>query len=213
MYLKKLLATACIAALPSFASGTTVPVTKVIEANSDWNEFRFSKDHQEGGFLDTRELGERPNGVQESAEDLGVLTFSFSLTGRSALRVTDGWLDGDRFELYLRDTSVDNSVFTLLGQTSKFDYEAVGKGAGGDNIENEWEAAFHNDLWSSGKWYLEAGHYELTGKVIEQPVTLGRGAVSLSAVPLPASFMFMLSAFGGCFAFSRYRNKKVSEVA
>jgi hypothetical protein len=84
---------------------------------------------------------------------------------------------------------------------------------GEDNPEKYWSYAFNDPRWSSGSFFLGEGDYFITGEA-SQPLKHGTGAVRLVApVPVPASVMFLLTAFGGCFAFSQYRSRKISGVA
>ncbi len=197
MPLKKFLLTACLVALPSFASSATLSELKV---DGGWSEFRFMVGLEDGEWLDTSDLqpGQMP----------GVLRFKFTLAKRAVLQVTDGWLLGDRFQVYsdgilLGETSTPSATAGLTDQQ----IEALG------DIRDDWSSAFDNERWSSGSWLLDVGEHTITGFVTEMPTEPGRGAVRLiSPVPLPASSILMLSAFGAWFGFSRRRNRKAGAV-
>ncbi len=215
MSVKRLFAAACVVALPNIASTATLP----LEIGGGWSTFRFSEAYKGGAWLDSRAL--TPDEIANKSADLEVLSFDFTLDRNALLQITDGYTLGDQFEIFnygssLGDTSLSSIGFDL--NVDKSDGVAVAalqkKLDAVPNIGNDWESAFSDERWSSGSLFLSAGTYSISGKVTSQPLLYGVGAVRLVApVPVPSSVMFMLTAFGGCFAFSRYRNRKVGGVA
>ncbi|SFB17395.1 VPLPA-CTERM protein sorting domain-containing protein [Poseidonocella pacifica] len=145
-------ALALLTALP--AAATVVPV------NGGWVRFNF-------GDVGSSFSGE---------------PFTFTLAQSGKLKVTDAFLDGDRFEIFNFGTS--------LGFTSVPDYDEV-------DVGRDFDAAFAEPRWSSGTWALGAGSYSITGLVTLSPYEHGAAALMVSTVPVPAALPLLVAALGG----------------
>ncbi len=119
--------------------------------------------------------------------------YTFSLVGDGVLKVTDGFADGDSFDVY-------DSVLGLLFSTSAPTDD-------GSNTGNNYDLAFADAKWSSGSIALSAGSYSITGITTSSPYGGGDGALQVvSAVPNPAT----LALFGlGLAGLGWSRRKKV----
>jgi len=115
----------CLALLPAAAQSATVELTK----DADWTEFRFDITRESGAWLETN-------------DNLGILSFTFSLTKSAYLQVSDGYRSGDQFEVFSNGSS--------LGFTST-------PTAVGDEAGNDFNTAKMDARWSSGEWLLGPG--------------------------------------------------------
>lgn len=218
MSVKNIFAAAFVVALPNIGSAATLP----LEIGGGWNTFRFSEDDKGGAWLDNRAL--TPEEIANKSADLEVLSFDFTLARNAVLQITDGYTLGDQFEVFNYGSSLGTTSHSTIGSDLKVEMSSVSNADEAEavqaklnavpNIGDDWDRAFFDGRWSSGSLFLSAGTYSISGRVTSQPLLHGTGAVRLVApVPVPSSTMFMLTAVGGCFAFSRYRNRKVGEVA
>jgi len=167
----------CLALLPAAAQSATVELTK----DADWTEFRFDITRESGAWLETN-------------DNLGILSFTFSLTKSAYLQVSDGYRSGDQFEVFSNGRS--------LGFTST-------PTAVGDEAGNDFNTAKMDARWSSGEWLLGPGDYAITGFVRLMPEMFGRGAIrvaSAAPVPLPATLPLLLGA-GAVLGFASRRRK------
>jgi hypothetical protein len=115
------------------------------------------------------------------------LTFSFTLTDAALLKVVDGGLTGDRFEVFNGATALGlTSLPGDAGQASAFD---------------DFDAAFADPRWSRASFLLAPGAYEIRGIATASPLDGGIGGVQLTVVPLPGALALALGglAFGGLF--------------
>ncbi|MEO9793821.1 MAG: hypothetical protein ABJ360_16450 [Roseobacter sp.] len=215
MPVKNLFAAACVVAIPNIASTATLP----LEIGGGWSTFRFSEDDKGGAWMDSRAL--TPDEIANKSADLEVLSFDFTLDRNAVLQITDGYTLGDQFEVFNYGSSLGKTSQSTIGfhlNVNMSDADAVAalqaKLDAVPNIGDDWDNAFLDNRWSSGSLFLSAGAYSISGRVTSQPLLSGIGAVRLVApVPVPSSIMFMLTAVGGCFAFSRYRNRKAGGIA
>lgn len=96
-------------------------------------------------------------------------TFEFTLTDTAWFAVTDAYMSGDRFEFFVDGVSV--------GATSMPTVE-------GDQINDDYDAAFADARWSSAEIMLGAGTYQVSGLTLLSPFGSGRAAVQLSSTAL-----------------------------
>ncbi|MEP1353307.1 MAG: hypothetical protein ABJX32_06415 [Tateyamaria sp.] len=217
MFVRKLLATACVVALPNISSSATVEVD--LEVGGGWSVFRFAEGFREGAWIDNRKVTDEE---KELGVSLDALSFEFTLRQHAILQVTDAYLIGDQFEVFNNGVSLGLTsapktppdINVVIDYTDDDAVEALQRELDDvQQIDSDWDAAFADDSWSSASFFLTPGTYSITGTVVNQPLLYGRGAVQLVApVPVPASVMFMLTALGGGFAFSRFRNRKSDGV-
>lgn len=159
------LSTVLLTALSAQAQAIT------LNADSQWNAFDVDSDLSNSGGLEWIDLNN------------DALSFDFTLTGSATLTVVDGGSSGDRFQVF------DNG--SLLGQTS------VAVNSYPDSVSLDFDAAFANTHFSRGVFLLGAGSHSITGLLSQsalldfndQSSTINAtvGAVSLTAVPLPAT--------------------------
>jgi len=136
-------------------------------ADGAWNAF------------DVDELTSASTGLEWIDLDGNALSFDFTLSGSAYLKVVDGGFAGDRFNIY------DNGV--LLDQTS------VASNTYPASLGLDFDAAYASSLYSRGLFWLGAGSHSITGLLSQSaldgstPINATVGAVSLTAVPLPAA--------------------------
>lgn len=143
-------------------------------ADGTWNAFDVDNMLSTSGNLEWIDL------------DNNALSFDFTLTGSAYLKVVDGGFAGDRFNVF------DNG--NLLGQTS------VAVNTYPASVGIDFDAASADSNFSYGTFLLGAGTHSITGLLsqsaldgssIELNATVG--AVSLTAVPLPAAAWLYLT--------------------
>lgn len=113
-------------------------------------------------------------------------TFDFSLAANAFLTVVDGFLSGDRFEVFANLIS--------LGQTSA-------PVDGGSSVGLAFDNALTNPDFSSGRFALGPGTYRISFLVTDRSGTdtanhLGAVRVDTAPVPLPAGGALLLSGLG-----------------
>jgi hypothetical protein len=101
-------------------------------------------------------------------------SYSFTLAESAYLRVVDGGLTGDRFELFNNGLS--------LGLTS------VPGDAGPLSVVDDFDAALADGRWSFASFLLAPGSYTITGVATLSPFDGGIGGIQLAAVPEPGTF-------------------------
>ncbi len=112
--------------------------------------------------------------------------FSFTLEERSTIQITDFLSSGDQFEIFLNGWSIgQTSAPTVVGAFTA-----------------DMERAVLENFWSSMEFSLSAGSYLLSGRTTASPFAGGTGALrivsdQLSAVPLPTSFLLLLTTLLG----------------
>lgn len=169
----------------AFVPAAGQAVTVPLTQGADWTEFRFDLDRDGGAWLETEDT-------------LEIITFTFALTNEAKLQVTDGHRSGDQFEVFANGVS--------LGLTSATSVV-------GDIIGDDYTTAMTDVRFSSGEWRLGAGDYAVTGFVRVMPEAIGRGAIRLSSIPLPATLPLLLTAgvvLGA--ASGRRKNTRVGQI-
>jgi hypothetical protein len=142
-----------------------------LTADSGWSTFTF-------------------DGAGSSWDD----TFTFTITQASTLTVTDGYLAGDIFEVFLNGVT--------LGLTSPTSDTT-------SQIYGNYDTAAADSRWSTGVWNLLAGTYTVSGFSNTSPHGSGTAALRLDTtpVPVPAAAWLFASGIVGLLGF---RHKKQS---
>ena len=143
-------------------------------ADGAWNAFDVDSALSTSGTLEWIDL------------DSNALSFDFTLTGSAYLKVVDGGFAGDRFNVF------DNG--TLLDQTS------VAVNTYPTSVGLDFDAAYADANFSRGVFLLGAGSHSITGLLSQSAlddsstaINATVGAVSLTAVPLPAAAWLYLT--------------------
>ncbi|HEX4183565.1 MAG TPA: PEP-CTERM sorting domain-containing protein [Caulobacteraceae bacterium] len=180
---KGLLAAAAVAALagaPARAN-TTIPLID----GGGWSTFDFL-------------------GAGSTFQDLdgNTIDFTFTLTSKNIVRITDGFQGGDQFEIFINNADAGPTSASIPG----FVYA-------GDC----WSCAYFDPAYSTGftrgSFDLGPGTYDIEGFVIQSPYGAGQGAIELGAVPEPASWVMMLLGFIGLGALLRRTRRTVAAIA
>ena len=164
---KFLVIAALLSALCAQAEAST------LSADGAWNAFDVDSSVSNSGNLEWIDL------------DNNALSFDFTLSESAYLKVVDGGFAGDRFNVF------DNGV--LLDQTS------VASNTFPASIGLDFDAAYASPLYSRGLFWLGAGRHSITGLLSQSalngttPINATVGAVSLTAVPLPAAVWLYLT--------------------
>ena len=120
-------------------------------------------------------------------------SFEFTLTESALLQVTD---TGDNNDMYM---------VTVASSGTSTDY-ATSTPVGGYAFSNDPDYTFGSDAFSSLEVLLEAGSYVITGRLNNTTYSAGTGSIQIvspTTVPLPASGLLLLGAFGGVVALRR----------
>jgi hypothetical protein len=174
-----------LASAPARAQSVPDPIT----VGSGWQTFLFGDTVFFPDFQDA---------------DGNTLDITFTLTAPTVLRVTDGFFDGDQFDV---DIFNDTTHKFTLGATST----PVSDGA---FIGDNWSGAFFTDpRFSHRAFLLGPGTYDVTGFVIQSPFGAGQGALELGAVPEPATWAVMLTGFAGLGLALRRSRRKLALTA
>jgi hypothetical protein len=130
-----------------------------------WSTFDFYDDIESAAWVD---------------ESLTPLAFDIVLTESTFLKVVDGGLAGDRFEVFANGQS--------LGLTSQ-----PSNDTGDVSMDLDFDAAYANGGWSRGVFTLEPGSYSITGRTVTFGTGLfaGTGGVTLVPVPEPGTWALM----------------------
>ncbi|MCQ8183363.1 VPLPA-CTERM sorting domain-containing protein [Methylomonas sp. SURF-1] len=121
--------------------------------------------------------------------DGNALSFDFTLTGSAILTIVDSGFAGDRFDVFNGNL--------LLGQTSAASNNYP------DSLGLDFDAAFADNRYSRGVFLLGPGSYRISGLLSQSAlddsagaINATVGAISLTAVPLPAAAWLYLAGTG-----------------
>ncbi|MBM6577102.1 FxDxF family PEP-CTERM protein [Microvirga sp. SRT01] len=110
-------------------------------------------------------------------------SFEFTVVGNATLKITDAFLSGDQFEVFLNGLSKGLTSTPVNDGSSAVDYDI----------------AFSSSSFSHGSYVLTSGNYVLTAAVTLSPYGGGGGGVELissGAVPEPATWAMMIGGMG-----------------
>jgi hypothetical protein len=163
---KGLLAAAALTALASAPANATI-VVPLVEGGG-WSEFFFQGP---GSLFQDGNTGED-------------FQYTFTLAHKSVLRVTDGFNDGDQFDVVI------NGIDKGPTSTPALDFTDAG---------TCWSCAFFmlGASFSHAAYKLQAGVYNVEGSLLQAPYGSGSGAIALGVVPEPATWAMMMLGFGG----------------
>lgn len=174
---KTLLAVALASAFSMQAEASTIALT----ADSSWYTFDVDNSYSVSGGLEWID-------AQSAAgynNDGSALHFTFTLSGSADLTVVDGGFAGDQFQVFNNGTA--------LGFTS------VPANSYPTSLATNFDAALANSNYSSAIYHMGAGTYDITGLLSLSALAAGSplnatvGAVSLTAVPVPAALGLFLA--------------------
>jgi len=118
--------------------------------------------------------------------------YTFTALGNVVLKVTDAFLSGDRFEVFVNAVSA--------GETSA-------PGSQGDQIGDNYDGAFADARWSSGMWMLGPGNYSVDIVTTASPFGGGGAALrvddKVNPVPEPPTYALFVSGIAAALAFRR----------
>ncbi|ATG91631.1 VPLPA-CTERM sorting domain-containing protein [Methylomonas koyamae] len=168
---KYLLSAALCAALSANAGAAT------LAADGQWHAFDIDETSSASAGLEWIDL------------DGNASSFDFSLTGSAILRIVDGGFAGDRFDVFNGNL--------LLGQTSAATNNYP------ESLGLDFDAAFADGRYSRGVFLLGPGSYRISGLLSLSALDDNAGAlnatvgaISLTAVPLPAAAWMYLAGTG-----------------
>ena len=188
---KKYLLSAALASAVAMPVGAT---TITLAADGQWNIFDVDSNYSLSGgleWIDAQSFAGYNN-------DGSALDFKFTLQSAAVLTVVDGGFAGDQFQV------LDNG--SVLGYTS------VPTNSYPTSVGANFDAALANPSFSSAEFYLSAGQHDITG-LLSLSATNNSGsafdatvgAVSLTAVPVPAALQLFLVGSGLLGVFARRR--------
>ncbi len=165
-----------------------------LASDGQWNTFDVDNTYAVSGGL---EWIDAQNALGYN-NDGSALHFTFTLTDPANLTVVDGGFAGDQFQVFNNGTA--------LGYTS------VATNSYPTSVGTNFDAALSDTTYSSAVFHLGAGSYNITGLLTvsavddsSTPFNATVGAVSLTAVPVPAALGFFLAGTGLMGFFSRRR--------
>lgn len=193
------------AALSSLAAqaATVIPVA----TDGQWHAFTVDAGSAASGGLEWIDSDYDFGG---GAGDFQPLSFTFTVSDHAILRVVDGLFVGDTFRV-----AVNSAAGTQLYDTSSVPAQLLDDSYSLTNHGTDFDAAFADTLRTSRlELVLGAGTYTVSGSLLQSVshVDFGalnstNGALSVTAVPEPASYALLLAAVGVVGLVSRRRNQ------
>jgi hypothetical protein len=187
---KTLLAAALASAFSMSAEAANVALT----ADSSWYTFDVDNTYSTSGALNWIDA----QNAAGYSNDGSALHFTFTLSGSADLTVVDGGFAGDQFQVFNNGN--------VLGFTS------VATNTYPTSVGTDFDAALADSNYSRAVYHLGAGSYDITGLLSTSavdnssaPFNATVGAVSLTAVPVPAALGLFLAGSGLMGFFSRRR--------
>jgi len=179
---------ACAAVLvAAFLPQAVAASTFTLQADGQWASFDVDNTVSASGGLEWIDLA-----------DNSALTFQFTLTQPGLLKVVDGGFAGDVFQVS------NNGV--ALGSTS------AATNSYPSSVGLNFDSAWADNAYSQAVFQLAPGDYSITGILSGSalddtgtPINATVGAVSLTAVPIPAAWGLFLAGSGLVGAFARRR--------
>ena len=166
---------------------TTVNVTDGSWWSFDVDDFAA----QSGG---TEWIDAQSNLPRGYLNDGSALTLHFTTTSAKLLKVVDGGLSGDQFQVF------DNGVG--LGLTT-----AATAGASVSGV-NQFDTAYNDPRFSKGLFVLAAGTHNITGLLnsTTQSFNATVGALQVAEVPVPAAVWLLGSGIVSLVGFARRKH-------
>jgi len=162
------------------AAGVAQATTSPLSVNGQWVEFSVDDVAAQSGGLEWIDY-----------TDGSALSFTFSITAPTELRVVDAGFAGDTFSVSV------NGVSQLTSSVPATVYSAT------QTAIADYNAAWADTNFSRGSWVLTApGTYTVTGVLAQSvsngaaPVNATIGAVMLAAVPEPGTWALLLAGLG-----------------
>ena len=154
-------AVSLVAAAPALAN-VVVPLAP----HTGWTEFQFQGD-----------------GSMFQDYSANTIDFTFTLTKPNIFQVTDGWNDGDQFDVII------NSIDVGPTSTPKTDFL---------DVDNRYSQAIgkYAASFSHAIYLLGAGSYDIEGYVLKSVYGAGTGAVALGVVPEPSTWAMLIAGVG-----------------
>ena len=126
-------------------------------------------------------------------------TFTFTLTGYAVLSLIDGFVSGDRWQVFVNNVSFGLSSIPVSGASS---------------VGGKYAVAATNPNFSSFMHRFGPGTYKITMLVKQRSGTdtrdhLGAARLDTAQVPVPAAGLMLISALGAAGAL-RKRRKQAS---
>ena len=186
---KSIVAALLVSGYVAGANATTV----AIGTDGSWNQFDVDSTIAQSGGVEWIDNVTGP-AIAQYKGDGSQISFTFTLTSQGLLQVVDAGFAGDQFQVFNGSTS--------LGLTSAVPATAYENNP--PNAGTNFDAAFADHTnFSYLSLLLNPGTYTITG-LLTQSVSLGGapldatvGALSVTAVPLPAAAWLLASSLLG----------------
>jgi hypothetical protein len=189
-----LAALALTAAISAPVHATTINVT----TDGSWYEFDVDDLTSLSGETEWIDNVTGPAGY---VGDGSTMSFAFTLASGGVLRVVDAGFAGDTFQVF--------NGTTFLFETSAVPETDFSTAA---DIGTDFDAAFADHAnFSYAEFLLGPGTYTIKGALWQSvldgttPLNATVGAISVSAVPVPAAGWLLVSALAGGFGVARRR--------
>ena len=120
--------------------------------------------------------------------------YTFTLAADAIVTLVDGYLSGDRFEVFVNNVSRGLSSLPVDG---------------GAKLGRKWDQALTDANFSKRTLYFKPGSYTLSMLVTNRSSGADQAALRLdtAVVPVPAGGLLLLSALGGAAALRRRRKQ------